>query len=312
MGSPPSAISVAAFFALYSVRFLVAVLLSNTVVAVTYSPTMHQAQWTVDSSVFACRMTYNVPYYGNAIFIRRAGESQRFYLDALTSRLKSGKALLESLSPVWKPRGGDARLGYVSVKQGMRPVTLGSGLSQQMLTELHRGQELVFTRRPWYGADESIRVALSSITFQAAYRQYLSCLAGLLPVNFEQVSRTAIYFASGSDELKPSEIQKLDNVALYVKADASVVAYVIDGHTDSVGLRADNLALSQRRAEMVSQYLINRGVAEDKISTRWHGERYPVRSNNNRTGRAANRRVTIRLDRQDEVQLGNTAVGANP
>ncbi len=272
-------------------------LLVSAATAVTYKPSMNEAEWHVESSAFECRLSQPIPYYGSGVFLRRAGEQQRFFLRAKSSRLKTGQARLVAASPLWKPGGAGRKLGQIAVTQGQVPVTLERRLSERLLAELHQGMEVVFTRAPWYGAHESIDVALTSVNFQPAYSKYLDCLSGLLPVNFDQVARTAIYFPSGADELRPSELRKLDNIVLYVKADPSVIAYIIDGHTDSVGRRADNLELSQRRSEMVAQYLVSKGVDREKITTRWHGERYPVSSNRSRKGRAQNRRVTIRLDR---------------
>ena len=265
--------------------------------AVTYKPGINEARWEVESSVFECRLSQPLPYYGEGVFVRRAGEQQRFSLRAKSSRLKTGQARLVAENPVWKSPVVSRNLGLVPVQQGRVPVTLKRALSERVLAQLHQGMEVVFTRAPWYGGEESIDVALTPVNFSLAYAKYLDCLTGLLPVNFDQVARTAIYFPSGQDELRPSELRKLDNVALYIQADPAVTAYVIDGHTDSVGRRDDNLELSRLRAEMVAQYLVTRGVDREKITTRWHGERYPVASNRSRQGRAQNRRVTIRLDK---------------
>jgi outer membrane protein OmpA-like peptidoglycan-associated protein len=84
----------------------------------------------------------------------------------------------------------------------------------------------------------------------------------------------------------------------YVKADPSVTSFYIDGHTDSMGRRLANLELSKKRAEVVTQFLVANGVDEAMITTRYHGERYPVADNSNAKNRADNRRVTIRLERE--------------
>jgi outer membrane protein OmpA-like peptidoglycan-associated protein len=66
---------------------------------------------------------------------------------------------------------------------------------------------------------------------------------------------------------------------------------------------------------MVSEYLSLKGVPKDKITTRWHGERYQVETNRTRKGRAKNRRVTIRLEKADAAKVprlarGNVRTGA--
>lgn len=279
--------------------FMVMTLLPLMAHSVTYMSPMGDSQWQVDSSIFECRLTHPIEYYGDAVFTRRAGEAQGFHLLEKTARMKTGKALLTSENPLWKPYGQAADFGLTPVAKGDKPLKLNEKMSQKVLMELHQGMRMVVTRKPWYGAENSMRIAMQPVNFRPAYREYLDCQASLLPVNFDQIARTAIYFPLGHDELAEKEKRKLDNIVLYVKADPSVSGYVIDGHTDGLGGRADNLQLSQRRAEMVAAYLTTNGVDSDKISVRWHGERYPVASNRNRKGRAQNRRVTIRLDKGD-------------
>lgn len=271
--------------------------------ATEYTPPMDQSEWLVTSSVFACEMRQPVPFYGEAGFYHRAGETLAMQLRADTPRLKTGKARLTARAPVWRPKMRDVDLGLVPVTQGHRPISLNSQLSNRVLTELHAGRELVVTRYPWYGAQESTRVALSPINFQAAYQQYLKCLEGLLPVNYDQIARSSVYFPSSGDDFPKAEQRKLKHIALYVLADPKVSHLFIDGHTDSKGLREDNLELSKRRAESVQQFLIGQGIPEDKLTVRWHGERYPITSNQSRSGRAQNRRVTVRVDRIEAPDL---------
>ncbi len=272
-------------------------LLAPLSLAVTFVPSYDEAGWEAEGDRFECKLSQTIPYYGKAVFYRRAGERQSFYLDANTERLKTGKASLVAKAPDWKAGAGNKNLGFIPVTQGRKPIALGQKMSDRILSELFQGYEMVMTRQPWYGSERSVKVAMTPIQFRSAYSVYLDCLSVLLPVNFDQIARTPIYFPSGSEILNDSELRKLDNVVLYVNADPSVEAFYIDGHTDSKGDRAENLELSKMRAEMVAQYLISRGVDDTKITSRWHGERYPVASNRSRTGRSQNRRVTIRLDR---------------
>lgn len=269
-----------------------------SVQASTYTQFLDAGGWKAKSSVFTCELIQDVPYYGDAVFATRAGESSQFYLKAEASRLKTGQASLVARTPVWLEHEKKIDLGFVSVKQGLKPVVLKSAPTERMLAELYNGHELVFTRKPWYGAEESSQVAITTVGFREAYDRYLGCLAGLLPVNFDQIKRTAVYFGSNQfEDIGSSQLSKLDNIVAYVKADPSVKEFYIDGHTDSVGSREENLALAQKRAEEVTRYLVNKGVPKSAIISRWHGERYPVSPNDSVNNRAKNRRVTIRLER---------------
>ena len=268
--------------------------------AVDYEADMGDSQWSVEASIFECQLIHDVPFYGDAVFYQQAGDSQKFQMKAHTPRLQTGQAALQARSPLWKPKGKNKDLGYIDVVRGNSPINLDTRMSQRILTELHQGMEVVFTRRPWYGAEKSIQVSLSSVNFRPAYQQFLDCLAHLLPVNFDQIERTSIYFGSDKEALLPSEVKKMDNIGVYYRADPTITAFYVDGHTDSVGARQENFELSRERAEMVVKFLTSRGIPEEKITTRWHGERYPVASNQTRVGRAQNRRVTIRLVRGDQ------------
>ncbi|MFO7561852.1 MAG: OmpA family protein [Enhygromyxa sp.] len=69
----------------------------------------------------------------------------------------------------------------------------------------------------------------------------------------------------------------------------------VSGHTDSNGGYEHNVDLSQRRAESVKQYLIDNGVAEDRIETRGAGPNEPIATNDTKEGRAQNRRIEVKI-----------------
>lgn len=99
-------------------------------------------------------------------------------------------------------------------------------------------------------------------------------------------------FEFGSAKLRSGEIKKLDEVTSFadkhpdVKLEAS-------GHTCSIGTEAYNQKLSERRAESVKAYLVNKGVAAQRIVTVGHGESKPMADNKTREGREQNRRVEV-------------------
>jgi outer membrane protein OmpA-like peptidoglycan-associated protein len=70
----------------------------------------------------------------------------------------------------------------------------------------------------------------------------------------------------------------------------------IDGYTDSIGTAKYNMELSFQRAEAAKAFLVQKGIAADRIGISGHGKQDPVASNKTDEGRARNRRVTIRLD----------------
>ena len=69
----------------------------------------------------------------------------------------------------------------------------------------------------------------------------------------------------------------------------------IEGHTDSTGKKAKNITLSQNRADAVKIYLIQGGIASDRLESIGYGPEKPIASNKTRKGRELNRRVEINL-----------------
>ncbi len=239
-----------------------------------------------------------IPVYGDAVFQYRAGEHQRFFLTPNRRTMSKGKAMLISAAPAWDPERPAVQLGTVPVSSSQQPVYLCSQQATRLLHELYTGSSPEFSRMAWYADDRNITVALSSVNFRKAYSQYRQCLAQLLPVNFDQIARSRIHFVTAKWEITAKASQRLDLIITYVNADPSITGFFIDGHTDDVGRRLYNLDLSKKRAEAVNKYLIAKGIDESLITTRYHGERYPVAKNSSAKNRSQNRRVTIRLDRE--------------
>lgn len=103
----------------------------------------------------------------------------------------------------------------------------------------------------------------------------------------------AVLFATGQSKLLPIARQKLNSVAEALQDGNPQRAVVIEGHTDSRGAEQSNLKLSQDRADSVRDYLVERGVENQRIRTVGRGEEQPVTSNDSVEGRANNRRVEI-------------------
>ncbi|WP_310620496.1 OmpA family protein [Flexibacterium corallicola] len=103
-----------------------------------------------------------------------------------------------------------------------------------------------------------------------------------------------ITFGVDQVALSPRAMQVLTSVALVGKKFDRTRLNVV-GHTDNTGSAQHNLELSQRRAQVVSAYLMNQGIAPQRLSSVGYGMTNPIASNNTAAGRAANRRVEIIL-----------------
>lgn len=102
-----------------------------------------------------------------------------------------------------------------------------------------------------------------------------------------------VLFASGKTDLLPIAQSRLDKVAEVLQQQSDDKKIVVEGHTDSVGADADNMKLSQKRADSVRTYLVTRGVKSERISALGKGESTPIADNKTPEGRANNRRVEI-------------------
>jgi outer membrane protein OmpA-like peptidoglycan-associated protein len=72
----------------------------------------------------------------------------------------------------------------------------------------------------------------------------------------------------------------------------------IEGHTDNVGSKEDNIKMSQMRAESVLNYFVSRGIPKGRLTVAGLGSIEPIADNKTPEGRAENRRVEIiRLDK---------------
>jgi len=105
---------------------------------------------------------------------------------------------------------------------------------------------------------------------------------------------SGITFEVDRSDIQPQFQSTLDQVAQTLSSYNQTYIDVL-GHTDSTGSDAYNQALSERRAQAVSDYLAGRGVARARIGTRGYGEGQPIATNDTDAGRAENRRVEIKV-----------------
>ncbi len=103
-----------------------------------------------------------------------------------------------------------------------------------------------------------------------------------------------ITFATDQDQVMPAFHQTLNAVGLVLnKYNRTLVD--VNGHTDSTGSQQHNMALSQRRAMSVGNYLVSQGVDGRRLAINGFGPNQPVATNATPDGRALNRRVEIYL-----------------
>lgn len=100
-----------------------------------------------------------------------------------------------------------------------------------------------------------------------------------------------VEFDFNKADVRPAYHKRIKEVADYLKRHSDVDV-IIEGHTDSRGNAAYNQSLSQRRADSVRKYMINKfGISSSRITAKGYGESKPIANNNTNQGRQRNRRV---------------------
>ena len=276
------------------------VLISGVAHAANYGAGIEDSHWeATEPSKLYCELWHEIPGMGTARFTHRSGEDVEFFLEPKGQPLRKGKAELIAMPADWQPGMPPLDIGKVDVQQGEAGVRIGSEQTHLMIDALGRGMNPTFLQEPSDKRFAQIRGHISALKFQKAYRKYIDCAGELLPVNYDQIGRSVVYFPGGGFALTNKDRDLLDLIVRYINADETVKYIYLDGHSDSYGSRRDNRKLSKERTDAVLNYLLDIGVDEAMITARYHGERYPIVPNSTKANRAKNRRVTIRLERSN-------------
>jgi OOP family OmpA-OmpF porin len=103
-----------------------------------------------------------------------------------------------------------------------------------------------------------------------------------------------ILFDSGRASFQKQTFPVLQSITAILKEYPSA-KFSIEGHTDNTGKAATNQKLSEERAAAVKGYLVQNGVAADRLTSSGYGQTKPIDSNKTKAGKANNRRVEVKL-----------------
>ena len=111
--------------------------------------------------------------------------------------------------------------------------------------------------------------------------------------DFVENTTDTVFFAFDSSSLSAEAQAALDTQVAWLKKHDDVNV-IVQGHCDDRGTREYNLALGERRANAVKQYLVSQGIAADRISVISYGKERPAVLGSNEAAWAQNRRaVTV-------------------
>jgi chemotaxis protein MotB len=181
------------------------------------------------------------------------------------------------------------RLGLLEELEGMRTGNedLRIALEQEKLVREKRETQIASLHGSYEELVEALEAELSAGQIE------IDNLRGRLQVR----ALEKILFATGSAQVKPEGRRVLDSVAQAISRLPGEIR--VEGHTDPVPISSErfpsNWELSVARATSVVRYLIERGVAEQRLSAAGYAYHRPIADNDSAEGRARNRRIEIVL-----------------
>lgn len=159
-----------------------------------------------------------------------------------------------------------------------------SGVDAPVPTQLPETEEVIVEVQPV--VDPMVQAVMDTGEINASPEQI-----GML------LDRKTYNFPFDSSKLNAADYEALDVQAAYLKSRAgSNKNIIIHGHTDERGTRTYNLALGERRANAVKNYLVAKGISASRIEVISFGFEKPVDPAHNEAAWAKNRRAMIIMD----------------
>lgn len=110
-----------------------------------------------------------------------------------------------------------------------------------------------------------------------------------------------VFFDSNKSNIKGTSAETLNKlIGIFNEYPDSNI--LVEGHTDSAGAEDYNMNLSKQRAESVTNYLVSKGIAFNRFTTKWYGESQPVGDNSTPEGKTKNRRVELVIVASEELK----------
>lgn len=186
---------------------------------------------------------------------RLTTERQDFLMEVRTREADRARSEAELRAQEARARAEEAREAQLSAEQALRDAEAAREKARKLEAEL------------------------AEVGARATDRGYVLTLGDVL-------------FDLNKADLKPGALRNLYRLVTFMisYADRGVL---IEGHTDSLGEEAYNLDLSERRARSVEGFLVENGIARDRIYAKGYGEAFPVATNETQSGRQQNRRVEV-------------------
>lgn len=255
---------------------------------ILFQTPLEQAKWKVTVSPLHCKLVHSISGFGKVSL--EAFPASKLTLTLISDWLlntRDTKVNVAITYPSWKA-GFPHEIYSIPMHwvSHNKLNTKGNDISL-FLSSLQNGLTWQFD----IDGKQNYRLTASAIKTQEAAQQFLHCIYHLVPKPFNYIRNLTIYFKSSSALLSEKGEQDLNAIAAYYKVDSSIKKIVVDGYSDQSGYHLSNMALSQYRAENVTRRLIELGIPQSKILTRFHGDRILI--SDKKQKQILNRRVHI-------------------
>ncbi|MCG2572508.1 peptidoglycan-associated lipoprotein Pal [Acinetobacter sp. ME22] len=118
---------------------------------------------------------------------------------------------------------------------------------------------------------------------------------GVTDANRSFLAQRVVHFGYDSSDLSPTDYQTLQAHADFLKANLNS-KIALTGHTDERGTREYNMALGERRAKSVFNYLVSYGVNPTQLETVSYGKEMPINPGHDESAWKENRRVELNYE----------------
>ncbi|THB71336.1 MAG: OmpA family protein [Gammaproteobacteria bacterium] len=312
---------------LYFVLLMAPAIVHAEIVTREYKATFSQSTWTNYSSKHACHLSQKIPLYGEFIFSHRANNTMTAGIWVNNPPQHEGYARLYSMPAEWKPVTTSLDLGRILISPSQRPFSFKHQSARRLMKELEMGNSPTIFYEDWLDAMDDVKITVSPIGFRDALQKHNICISQLDPMSIEEKTKivtvksltpaatnrdamisdqrqqknsfsdldgeTTVYFDTNIFNLTRDARRTLNTLVDYLDGNPDYQVVVVTGHTDNIGSDDDNIALGQRRADKVRDYLVSKGVKKEIIQTISEGEHSPIRANKTAEGRAINRRTHV-------------------
>lgn len=210
-----------------------------------------------------------------------------------------------------KAKGNDVAIASAEVERERMRGDMMAGQAQRAQADARSAQaqtsaaqqQAANAERRASGAEAQATTALASAADARMQADRLAQqLAELQATQTERgmlVTLGDVLFEFNRSEVKPGAQVSLHKLADFLQQNPTR-NILIEGHTDSVGSAAANMALSLRRADAVDAALVGMGLAQQRVTTVGYGKDFPIANNATDTNRALNRRVEVYIAENDQ------------